>query len=123
MLLVIVAALAVSAQEAPPQRVFGPATEATFAAARDALDGALFDYPTARFREVTANEIVVCGRLNAKNRMGAYSGWQDFVVVVEPDQANAFVANEILIDAFCNERNLPQSPDYSDRMEYRQGRP
>jgi len=118
MMLMLLTALAVFQAEGPP-RTPGPATDRTFAAARDALDGVLIDYPSARFREVTANASFVCGRVNAKNRLGAYSGWSNFVVVIEPD-AQAFVGDdEVLVGAFCTGRVLPQSPDYSDRLTAR----
>lgn len=117
MMLILLAALAVF-QADEPRRVFGPPTDRTFTTARDALDGVLIDYPSARFREVTANEIKVCGRVNAKNRMGAYSGWQDFVVSLA-GEPTAFVGDEIMMDALCNERNRPRSHDYSDRLAAR----
>lgn len=118
MLLMIVAAVA-AMQDAEPRREYGPATDRTFAAARDALDGVLLDYPSARFRDVAADEIVVCGKVNSKNRMGAYVGWTNFVVVITTDEASAFVDDDIMMDAFCNDRNRPRSTNYSSRMTQR----
>ncbi|HWW12692.1 MAG TPA: hypothetical protein VN018_09250 [Brevundimonas sp.] len=118
MMLMVLAALAVFQAEEPRQ-VPGPATDQTFIQARSALDEALLDYPSARFREVTANAAFVCGKVNAKNRMGAYSGWSSFVVVMKPS-AQAFVGNdEVLVEAFCTAEVLPRSPDYSARLATR----
>lgn len=73
----------------------GPITEAEKADAvrqaasiRSQFDAELFDYTTARFRDVraTVNGDVegrrgayFCGFVNSKNRLGAYVGWQPFV--------------------------------------------
>ena len=118
MMLMALAALAVFQAE-EPRRDLGPPTDRTFEAARDALDQVLIDYPSARFREVTANSAVVCGKVNAKNRMGAFSGWSDFVVFSDAEGATAFVGDEIMMDALCGERNRPRSSDYSARLAAR----
>lgn len=61
---------------------------------RDAFDREMNDYPTARFRDVhiTVNGTVeghrgsyFCGKVNGKNRMGAYTGWQDFMASASND--------------------------------------
>lgn len=76
--------------------------QAALPAVREALDGALTDYPSARFRNVKARLVrsvyasdegqsnkvpwnhrggvvlVFCGEMNAKNRMGGYTGWEAF---------------------------------------------
>lgn len=76
---------------------------AAIPAARAELDSQLTDYPTARFRNVhvrmvrsvynddegQSNKVpwthrggpilVFCGEINAKNRMGGYGGWQQFM--------------------------------------------
>lgn len=91
-----------------------------FAKVRDALDEQLFDYPSTRFREVTADDAVVCGRLNAKNRMGAYTGWTRFGAFYRDGKVSLYVDDPSspppLLDLFCGGDRIPQSPDYSDRL-------
>lgn len=62
---------------------------------RTALDGALNDYPSARFRYVFAHFTsgggvgknkyaggwFFCGQLNAKNQLGGYGGWKAFLLL------------------------------------------
>lgn len=114
-MLMMIAALAALLQAQTPVRTDEPASAETFAGAREALDKALLDYPTARFRDVVASRRVVCGKVNSKNRMGAYAGWSDFVVYVD-EEPTAFIDDDIMMDALCNERNRPQSPDYSEQI-------
>lgn len=67
------------------------------------LDGRLLDYQTARFKSVALGyrdgKQVICGLYNAKNRMGAYSGWAVFygftgdaprIVILGADEEPAF---------------------------------
>lgn len=123
MLLMIVAAVA-AIQDAEPRRVFQPATDQTFVQARQALDETLLDYTSARFRNVTAHELVVCGKVNSKNRMGAYVGWTDFAVSLAGDSPTARTGgDDIIVQALCNERNRPRSADFSDRLTHQSGRP
>lgn len=50
--------------------------------AEEAVAYNLFDPDSAKFREVRrVGNSIVCGQVNAKNRMGAYSGFKDFYVV------------------------------------------
>lgn len=118
MMLMLLTALAVFQAEEPP-RTPGPATDRTFSVARDALDGVLIDYPSARFRDVTANAGLVCGKVNGKNRMGAYSGWTGFVVMMVEPPSVRVGDDEALVQALCNDENKPRSPDYSDRLTAR----
>lgn len=102
--------------------------DAHFAAARDAMDKQLFDYTSARFRDVRGDGALICGFVNAKNRMGAYTGWSRFVwfkMGAEParllvDDGTAEGQADIFIDGFCGEdgRRL-EGPDYSDRLTHR----
>jgi hypothetical protein len=57
--------------------------------AHGALDNGLPDYPSTRFRSVhgmvylpgrNPSNYILCGDLNTKNRMNAYSGWEEFAV-------------------------------------------
>ena len=54
---------------------------------RAAFDNGLVDYPSARFRMVQGlvylpgnkpTDFILCGQINSKNRMGAYTGWTLF---------------------------------------------
>lgn len=82
-------------------------------AARRALDDLMFDYPSARFRNVyiTVNldtdaprRAYLCGFVNGKNRMGAYAGWTrfsaagDFVQLKSDDDVAS-----LIVDAACGE--------------------
>nr|WP_314136946.1 hypothetical protein [uncultured Brevundimonas sp.] len=73
MVLVVMAAMAALQGSRP-----GPVTAAQITDARRALDARLFDYPSARFRDVRGTGFALCGFVNAKNRYGAYSGWKRF---------------------------------------------
>jgi len=93
------------------------------AAVRDALDARLLDYPSARFREVTADDAVVCGMVNAKNRAGAFTGWVRFGAFYADGKATVYIADAerppVLLDLYCGESRAPKSPDYSDRLTHR----
>lgn len=117
----IFAALAVAnAQAAGP---LGPPSEVQFTAARRAFDEQLLDHTSARFRDVHGDAGAICGFVNAKNRMGAFTGWTQFVVmftspprlqIEAPDQENVFV------DVICKEDDARTSGrDYSDRLTHR----
>ena len=89
--------------------------------ARDALDRKLNDYPSARFRDVyvTVNGSVVghrgsyfCGLVNAKNRMGAYTGWTDFVV----SGSNVFILGDGVLGSLVSDMCGSDDPrDDTDR--------
>lgn len=56
----------------------------TIVAAKRAVRGELKDPDTAKFRDVHANYseelgVVACGRVNAKNEFGGYTGFRRFV--------------------------------------------
>lgn len=61
------------------------------AEARDVLSDRLMDAESARFRNVVSKDVtregqkvqILCGQVNAKNQMGAYVGFRDFIVVPE----------------------------------------
>jgi hypothetical protein len=95
---------------------------------RQALDRELNDYPSARFREVfiTVNGQAdgrrgpyFCGKVNAKNRMGAYVGWTDFVasdvgiVDVRGD------GDDFLLDTLCGADDPRDSTDRSALLAHR----
>ncbi|QBX37219.1 hypothetical protein E4M02_02605 [Brevundimonas sp. S30B] len=106
---------------APQQTVPGPGT-AQLAAARAALDERLLDYPSARFREVRGNNMVLCGNVNAKNRMGAYSGWTRFAVFHSDGSSSVYMDGEgsgtIMVDGFCGS-GVFDGRDYTDQLRHR----
>lgn len=119
MLMVVMAAVA--ALQAP-----GPVTPSLLAGAKTALDERLLDYPSARFRDVRGDDKVLCGFFNAKNRMGAYTGWARFGYVALGNAPKLYVESaddesaDIMLDAFCGEDGLKnQGRDYSDRLTLR----
>lgn len=67
-----------------PQR---PSTASEQARAKRYFDDYLLDGPTARWRFLSVRiGYILCGRVNAKNRFGAYSGWTPFAYdLVEGD--------------------------------------
>lgn len=53
--------------------------------ARTAMEDSLFDAPSARFKELRAvtnpdGEKLICGAVNAKNQLGGYVGFRNFVM-------------------------------------------
>lgn len=107
----------------------GPITEAEIAdglsqipAVREELDRELFDYPTARFRDVyvTVNVSIegprrgayLCGFVNAKSRAGGYVGWTAFVATDGLLEVRDAGRENILLDAMCG-RDDPR--DTTDR--------
>ena len=43
------------------------------------FDGVLFDGQSARYKlDFVKAGVLICGQVNAKNRMGAYTGWTPF---------------------------------------------
>lgn len=115
------AALAIGQEVQPPDPWL-------FATARRLLDQQLLDYPSARFRDVHANGPLACGFVNAKNRLGAYSGWQRFAVLAfEEDGADPALYLDqaggsagIMLDTFCGEDGTRiKGPDFTARMHAR----
>ena len=90
-------------------------------AVRDQFDAELFDYPAARFRTVVAatphggRGVRLCGFVNSKNRMGAYSGWKAFVVL-----AGGLSFDPIMVDVLCSPDDIDiDTRDYSADVTYR----
>lgn len=106
MLMVVAAVAALLQTPAPPPP--GPVTDGIIRSARAALDERLLDYPSARFRDVHGNAMVVCGFVNAKNRMGAYTGWSRFAYVDLGSDPYLLVddaegSDDIMLDALCGD--------------------
>lgn len=49
-------------------------------AAKSAVSDQLLDPRSAQFQHVRSNDGRVCGQVNAKNRLGSYVGFEDFLV-------------------------------------------
>ncbi|WP_100259298.1 hypothetical protein [Qipengyuania seohaensis] len=100
--------------------------------ARKALDDQLTDYPSARFRGVRARIVpsvyssdegqsdkvpwthrggpilVLCGQINAKNRMGGYTGWSDFAF--RPSQVDVVTLYNFEKPRMPYETNIAEKP-------------
>lgn len=65
--------------------------------AQEAVAAELIDGESARFRNVKKHAVAgVCGEVNAKNRLGAYTGFKRFIVFGEPgDTAKVFIDDAI----------------------------
>jgi hypothetical protein len=60
--------------------------------AKSAMEAYLFDPFSARFRNLrTGRGGALCGEVNAKNRMGAYVGFKDFVI--GKDRSTVYMSN------------------------------
>lgn len=56
-----------------------PVTPAEQGAVRRYFDGVLFDGQSARWRfDKVRGDLFVCGYVNAKNQLGAFTGWKPF---------------------------------------------
>lgn len=120
-MLIFAALAALTVQTASP----GPVTTKVVEDARRALDETLLDFPSARFRDVRGNGFVLCGFVNAKNRMGAYSGWSRFAWLAGSQSPRLLMdgpegANDVLLDGLCGQDGKRQTgADYSDRLTRR----
>lgn len=105
----------------------GPVTPRQVEGAKAALDARLLDYPSARFRDVRGTGLALCGFVNAKNRMGAFTGWTRFAWVTSAEPFELYIddpdgKDDVMLDAFCGEDGLRnQGRDYSDQMTRRGG--
>lgn len=123
MMLMMVAALGVALSGQSPDAPKQP-TPAQFADARRVLEDRLFDYPAARFRTVRANDFMICGEVNAKNRLGAFTGWKRFGVSFNEGVSTLYsdgggAADDIMLDALCSEPERLGPADYSERLTHR----
>lgn len=102
---------------------FPAPSDAQFAQARETLNQTLLDYPSARFRDVHGDSRRLCGFVNSKNRMGAYTGWDRFVIMglagSEPAFENIDRIGRVQLLCDNEEPPIPSSTDYSDRLTYR----
>ncbi len=119
MKMILIAAALAGLQTATP---LGPPTNALFSGARTALDARLFDYPSARFRDVRGNAMVICGFVNGKNRMGAYGGWKRFAYTELANDPSLYVegsddVDDLMLNGFCGvDGRRMTGPDYTARI-------
>jgi curved DNA-binding protein CbpA len=106
-LLLIAAAIVLTGATYSYFALFAPKGEA-----KDAVRNALIDPDSAKFKNVVVRDRgVVCGEMNAKNKMGGYSGYTKFVYYTEdsvlllqnpePENKDERLTNE-LIDYSCS---------------------
>ncbi|MGV3579995.1 hypothetical protein [Brevundimonas sp.] len=112
-------AAALIAQASPTYSA--PTTE-QFERARQSLNATLLDYPTARFRDVHGDQRRLCGFVNSKNRMGAYVGWDRFVVLGLPGSEPIYETDDQIgrVALLCDQIDPPlPNVDYSDQLTAR----
>lgn len=79
----------------------------------------MLDYPSARFRQVRADGYRICGLVNGKNALGAYSGWKAFGILDTPQRALLHIDEPSMTEVICTRALLATSTDYSDRLTHR----
>lgn len=99
----------------------GPVTDAQVRSARSAFDEQLLDFPSARFKDVTGNGYVLCGQVNAKNRVGAYIGWTPFAAVWREGRTSIYIQEAdaeppLVLQTFCAEGRAPVSRDFASEL-------
>lgn len=115
-ILALIATLNVQAATPPARPARAP--EPIFEAARQALDTRLFDYPSARFRGVKSAVFVICGEVNSRNRLGAYTGWQSFMIATNDGETTIYLKPDdaIMVDTLCK---FESRSDETDRLRHR----
>lgn len=101
-------------------------------AVRASLEAQMFDYPSARFRDVhiTRNPVAeaergapglgyFCGFVNGKNRMGAYTGWQRFITINGEVTLAGDSINDMIIDSACVRNGVTDGVDRSAWVTFR----
>lgn len=118
----------VPARSAPAQPV--AVTPEVIRVAREKLDTAMVDYPSARFREVRAalwtgrlrpdqppvTMVVFCGQVNMRNRMGGMNGWQGFSLRTGAEIMPLFVDRRPGMASVCSQGVPLGDEDYSDAL-------
>lgn len=75
--------------------------------ARKAFDEIAFDGPSARWRfEHVKNNALVCGYVNAKNQLGAYTGWQPFIFGLSDKTFSTYAERQWFFDLVCLDKPL-----------------
>lgn len=82
------------------------------AKAYDALFDSLNDSDSAKFKDVEffKGNGALCGYVNAKNRMGAYVGFTQFI---------ATKYGQVRFEVSATNPNMPDSPEYGDHLKKR----
>ena len=84
-----------------PKTANRPVTAAEQKLAKAAFDEIAFDGPAARWRWEFARGTIVCGYVNGKNRIGAYTGWAPFIFDLESRSFNTYEDRRWFFDAVC----------------------
>lgn len=108
--------LALMVAAALPSATFkpGPVSEQWKQVITKELDTRLFDGESARYKwpdvrpapRRDAENFVYCGWVNAKNRMGAYTGWKPYAVFIDDGRLNVKaegIGDSVFIDTFCGD--------------------
>lgn len=115
LMVVMAAAAALLVQTVPAGEPVGQPTSAQFENARRLLDERLLDFPSARFRDVRADQGRICGFVNAKNAMGAYTGWKPFGVMGSSGGL-IWIDDPFMLEPLCTPALRETPADYSERL-------
>lgn len=77
------------------------------------LDNKLLDGKSARYHwQPVQSSKVYCAHVNAKNRLGAYTGWRLFYVITDGSPVNAVFDNDniALASMVCSENGYKVMP-------------
>lgn len=66
--------------------------------AKDAVRAQLVDPDSAQFKDIQADGVTVCGFVNAKNRMGGYTGLKRFVYIDVGDTGSVTIEQDSPFD-------------------------
>ena len=81
----------VSCQSLRPKAADRVATVREQAKVKAYFDGVLFDGPAARWKfEAVKGGSQICGTVNAKNRLGAYTGWHGFIYDLKDETGSIY---------------------------------
>jgi hypothetical protein len=80
--------------------MLGGCSNANVEAAKKKIESQLADPLSAQYRNITtSSQGVVCGEVNAKNKMGGYTGFQQFVY-------NGLFVGEVHMSAISDQKSL-----------------
>lgn len=115
----ILAALALTASATAAGDYPRPLTQAERAVIMKKADEVLFDGPSARWQwpDKLNDKDSYCGFINAKNRMGGYTGWRPFYYglgrfgILEDDEGKPS-SNRIMYELICGVGGYNPKPDW-----------
>lgn len=88
--------------DAPPPVADRQPSAAEQQKAKTAFDIIAYDGPSARWRfELVKSGKLVCGYVNAKNRMGGYVGWTPFIFDLIDHSFTTYADRQWFYDAIC----------------------